>query len=196
MCFPTWWMPGSQFIRFLGLPAQGAAEEMLEFPQPMKGGPHTCCTSPFCSRLLLLQPCLYTSISGRSKTKDLRDLQHLAGGLEERFLQPWCVQVSVLPCQGNGILPHQGEGMGSSKQEGACCACQLYFSVSFMHWWVWGCTSGLYLPLFYAPKNVCSTCPIVLWMWPYGWIKKIWCRALPFSIRPAFSEFMLWSLKR
>lgn len=159
-------MLGSQSIRFLGLPVQRAAEEMLEFPEPMKGESHTCLLSP----LLAASCCFCSHFSTSASVADASPRNwgtSKAGDLEESFLQPWCVQVSVLPCQDNGILPALRREHGLFGQEGACCAFQPYFSMSFMHRWVWGCTSvPPYLP---CPQRCLQHLPnspvdVTLWM--------------------------------
>lgn len=149
----------------------------------MKGKSHTRCHVPFGSVLLLLRQFFYIGIFGRYKRTEARDLQRLAGGLEERLLQPCGVQGSVVPCQNDGVLLpwKRGRGLtGSSKEEGACCICQAYFSLGFTSRWAWACRHRLYLPVSLNPKGVRRTCLMVLWMWPHGRLAALhWgCREL------------------
>lgn len=146
-------MLGSQFIRFLRLPAQRAAEEMLEFPYLMKGISHTCCSPSFGSMLLLLQPFFYIAICGRYKPKESRDLQPgLGGGLEERFRTHWQWRFAT--------IKKRAWALRSSKE--LVCLPALFLHDLYaqrsvrMHIW--------HEPLFHAPKAVCSTCLVVLWM--------------------------------
>lgn len=53
--------------------------------------------------------------------------------LRRGFCSPDVLRAQWFPAKTMLFCHHQGEGMGSSEQEGACCACQPCFSMSFMH---------------------------------------------------------------
>lgn len=109
-----------------------ASSEMLGFLLPLKSKSHALCCACYCSVLLLVQGFFYISTFGKCMPTEVGDLQHLAGGLEERLLCRG--QDPAIPHQGNGILLTQKRGHGLMGSGGK---------------------SSLYLPSLLLPLELC-----------------------------------------